>query len=107
MIEDKIDIALAQSDISRMGWSLCLGSRCPTGVFLVSNAELSLIKPGEMAAPSPFILTDDAIQSLMDNLWAGGVRPTNNRDTQHETEYLRRQLERAVAWAFPNKGEKS
>ena len=96
---ENINVAIAQQDLSRMGWELRLGSRV-CDMFVVSDVTMTEVEPGTIFPPSPLILSHDATQSLMDSLWNGGVRPTNDRGHAGEVEYLRSQLDRATRFAF-------
>lgn len=94
-----IDLAMVEKSICHRGFRLVLGQRGRGNTAACFNLYMQTYAQGE-ALPEAAILSPDAAQTLLDNLWSSGLRPTRDVDKSAEVEYLRGQLDRATKFAF-------
>lgn len=100
MIPTEMNRAALQRDLMCQGFELLLGRRQYDALETVSAVEMEYTEPGKMVPRTPLVLTPDACQSLIDDLWNAGLRPTNDKGQAGEIEFLRSQVERATVFAF-------
>lgn len=93
---DRIDIARVQKDLSWAGFRLILGQRGMDGGFSAVLPVTLEQRPHGGSLETACMLTKEAAQELMDDLWSDGVRPTRQRDVAGEVEWLREQLGRII-----------
>ena len=96
MIDISLNIANLQRDLRRQGFQLYLADRYIDTVSVVTDMTLTAAPMGSLHS-TPAMLSDSAVQCLMDDLWHAGIRPVNNRDTEGEVEFLRKQIDRIIS----------
>lgn len=97
------DIARIQLDHRWQGYRMILAQNLGPGeVGVVSNIELKTQKRGVPPTDEvPLLMTYEAAQQLMDDLWSDGLRPTRQRDVAGEVEWLREQIGRIISKEWP------
>lgn len=88
--------AFVERSMAHAAFKLHLGIDTPDGVNALSEVTFAPVECG-MRFPDPsLLLSKDAVQSMMDDLWTAGIRPTRNQDHAGEVDFLREQLGRII-----------
>ncbi len=84
-----------ERSILKYGWMLHILAPSRTGDhrrIVVVNAEVKEVGPGEKAGPA-MMVDEDHVQQLMDDLWQGGVRPSNGVASTGQLEAIQAHLD--------------
>ncbi len=89
---EMLNSAFVQRDIRRGAWEVFLAQRREGFPFAVMMGTMQSVKEGSVLPPGP-LLTDEAVQQLMDDLWSGGVCPSSGVSSQGEAAAQRGEIE--------------
>ena len=82
------------AEYENFGWDIRIIERNPktNKVAYVSNIKMTVAETSEIIPPS-MTLNDDEIQSLINELWRNGIRPTNQVDEGGKLKIMKYHLE--------------